>query len=109
MRSMHAATAPRDCWYAQGWDVALADRGVIYNVGGVVNFQPHHQLYNYFAKYAPGTELRERHLKGMKAFWQAAANGTLPNGSGRVAGIDRRNNSAPDRLELEVRKGSSPP
>jgi phospholipase C len=37
-------------WYAQGWDVALADRGVIYNVGGVVDFQPHHQPYNYFAK-----------------------------------------------------------
>jgi acid phosphatase len=65
-------------WYAQGWDVALADRGVIYNAGGVVNFQPHHQPYNYFAKYAPGTELRERHLKDMKAFWQAAADGTLP-------------------------------
>ena len=65
-------------WYAQGWDVALADRSVIYNFGGAVDFQPHHQPYNYFAKYAPGTELRERHLKDMKAFWQAAADGTLP-------------------------------
>jgi phospholipase C len=65
-------------WYAQGWDVALADRSVIYNVGGVVNFQPHHQPYNYFAKYAPGTDWRERHLKDMKAFWKAAADGTLP-------------------------------
>jgi acid phosphatase len=65
-------------WYAQGWDVALADRSVIYNVGGVVNFQPHHQPYNYFGKYAPGTELRQRHLKDMKAFWKAAADGTLP-------------------------------
>ncbi len=65
-------------WYAQGWDVALADRSVIYNVGGVVNFQPHHQPYNYFVKYAPGIELRERHLKDMKAFWKAAADGTLP-------------------------------
>jgi hypothetical protein len=33
----------------------------------------------------------------------------MPNGIGRVAGIDRRNNLALDRLELEVRKGSSPP
>jgi acid phosphatase len=65
-------------WYAQGWDAALTDRGVIYNLGGAVNFQPHHQPYNYFAKYAPGTASRERHLKDMKAFWQAAADGTLP-------------------------------
>lgn len=65
-------------WYAQGWDAALADRGVIYNVGGAVDFQPHHQPYNYFANYAPGTEARERHLKDMKLFWQAAAAGTLP-------------------------------
>ena len=65
-------------WYAQGWDAALADRGVIYNTGGAVNFQPHHQPYNYFAKYAPGSASRERHLKDMKAFWQAAADGTLP-------------------------------
>mgnify|MGYP006351382967 CR=1 FL=1 len=37
-------------WYAQGWDTALADRGVIYNTRGAVNFQPHHQPYNYVAK-----------------------------------------------------------
>jgi acid phosphatase len=65
-------------WYAQGWDVALADRNVIYNAGGVVDFQPHHQPYNYFVKYAPGTEARERHLVDMKAFWAAAAEGRLP-------------------------------
>jgi acid phosphatase len=65
-------------WYAQGWDAALVDRGVIYNFGGAVDFQPHHQPYSYFAKYAPGTVARERHLKDMKAFWQAAAAGTLP-------------------------------
>jgi phospholipase C len=65
-------------WYAQGWEAALADRGVIYNVGGAIDFQPHHQPYNYFARYAPWTEARERHLKDMKAFWQSAAEGTLP-------------------------------
>jgi phospholipase C len=65
-------------WYAQGWDAALADRRLIYNIGGVVDFQPHHQPFNYFARYAPGTEARERHLKDMKAFWQAASEGTLP-------------------------------
>ena len=65
-------------WYAQGWDAALADRRLIYNIGGAVDFQPHHQPYNYFATYAPGTPARERHLKDMKAFWEAAAAGTLP-------------------------------
>jgi hypothetical protein len=64
-------------WYAQGWDAALTDRGVIYNIGGAINFQPH-LAYNYF-KYAPGTgSARERHLKDLKAFWQATADGTLP-------------------------------
>lgn len=65
-------------WYAQGWNVALADRRVIYNIRGAVNFQPHHQPYNYFANYAPGTEARERHLKDMEEFWDATAAGTLP-------------------------------
>ena len=65
-------------WYAQGWDAALTDRGVIYNIGGAVDFQPHHQPYNYFTEYAPGTASRERHLKDLKAFWQAAAAGKLP-------------------------------
>jgi phospholipase C len=64
-------------WYAKGWDVALADRRVIYNTFGAVNFQPHHQPYNYFAKYAPGTEAREQHLKDMEKFWDAAKAGTL--------------------------------
>ncbi len=65
-------------WYAQGWDVALGDRRVIYNTRGAVNFQPHHQPYNYFAKYAPGTQARAQHLKDMEAFWNAAKAGTLP-------------------------------
>ena len=65
-------------WYAQGWDVALADRRVIYNIGGAVDFQPHHQPYNYFKNYAPGTEARARHLKDLKDFWRAAAAGRLP-------------------------------
>lgn len=65
-------------WYAEGWDVALADRGSIYNTLGAVNFQPHHQPFNYYAAYAPGTEARERHLRDMKHFWTDAAAGTLP-------------------------------
>lgn len=65
-------------WYAQGWNVALAYRGAIYDTLGAVNFQPHHQPYNYFANYAPGTAARDRHLKDMEDFWNAAATGTLP-------------------------------
>lgn len=65
-------------WYAEGWNVALADRRVIYNIRGAVNFQPHHQPYNYFSNYAPGTTERVRHLKDMEDFWDAAAAGTLP-------------------------------
>ncbi|MCB1499745.1 MAG: acid phosphatase [Bauldia sp.] len=65
-------------WYAEGWDVALADRGAIYNTRGAVNFQPHHQPFNYYAAYAPGTLAREQHLKDMKQFWIAAEAGALP-------------------------------
>jgi acid phosphatase len=59
-------------WYAGGWNQALADsvqpggmaRGVIYsNRPGSVDFQPHHQPYNYFRRYAPGTAARREHLK----------------------------------------------
>jgi len=59
-------------WYAGGWNQALADsaqpggatRGVIYtNRPNSVDFQPHHQPYNYFRRYAPGTLLRQQHLK----------------------------------------------
>ncbi|MCP4385645.1 MAG: acid phosphatase, partial [Hyphomicrobiales bacterium] len=65
-------------WYAEGWDVALAYRGAIYNTLGAVNLQPHHQPYNYFTAYAPGTRAREAHLKDMEEFWDAANAGNLP-------------------------------
>jgi acid phosphatase len=65
-------------WYAQGWDIALAYREEVYNKLGAVDFQSHHHPYNYFALYAPGTQARERHLKDMKEFWSATADGTLP-------------------------------
>lgn len=65
-------------WYAQGWDIALAYRGVIYNTIGAVDFQPHHQPYNYFVNYAPGTAARQKHLQDMEGFWTATEAGTLP-------------------------------
>jgi len=46
-------------WYAGAWQDALdGGRGK-----PVPNFQFHHQPFNYFANFAPGTDMRARHLK----------------------------------------------
>jgi phospholipase C len=57
-------------WYSGGWDDAVA---------GTPNslFQYHHQAFNYFANYAPGTPGRT-HLKDETEFINAARAGTLP-------------------------------
>ncbi len=74
-------------WYSGAWNEALADgrrppsdkRAVIYNRGGASpNFQPHHQPFNYFARFAPGTADREQHLKDGADFIAAIDRGTLP-------------------------------
>jgi phospholipase C len=73
-------------WYAGGWNAALADaphapkeRAVIYNrSAGSPNFQPHHQPFNYYARFAPGTADRAQHLKDGEDFFQAIDKGTLP-------------------------------
>jgi len=74
-------------WYAGGWDAAVADgrqdpkakRGVIYNRdAGSPIFQPHHQPLNYYARFAPGSADRARHLKDEKEMVQAIDKGTLP-------------------------------
>jgi len=74
-------------WYAGAWNAAVADgmqppdvkRNVIYNDDvGSENFQPHHQPFNYFANFAPGTAQRERHLKDYDEFINAIDTGTLP-------------------------------
>ncbi|WP_425955524.1 alkaline phosphatase family protein [Xylanimonas sp. McL0601] len=57
-------------WYAGGWDDAEAGHPG-------VNFQYHHQPFNYFAAYAPGRPGRS-HLKDEKDFIAAAKNGSLP-------------------------------
>jgi acid phosphatase len=72
-------------WYAGGWNAALADgrrapsekRTVIYASGGLA-FQPHHQPFNYFARFAPGTPDRAAHLKDGDDFLRDIASGTLP-------------------------------
>ncbi len=45
-------------WYAGAWDAALNHEGN----GPRPNFQYHHQPFNYYRNYAPGTKRRTRHL-----------------------------------------------
>jgi acid phosphatase len=63
-------------WYAGGYDAALKDRGQIY--GGDVNFQPHHQPFNYFLRFAPGSKDRALHLKDETDMLADIEHGTLP-------------------------------
>jgi acid phosphatase len=46
-------------WYAGAWQAALEQRGE----GSKPNFQFHHQPFNYFKRYAPGTAARAEHLR----------------------------------------------
>ena len=56
-----------------------AERKVIYNdAPGSPNFQAHHQPFNYFANFAPGTAERDRHLKDYDDLVRAIATGKLP-------------------------------
>ena len=74
-------------WYAGGYQRALQDgmqapgvpRKVIYTAGpDSPNFQPHHQPFNYFANYAPGTAARAQHLRDGDELFHAIAVGSLP-------------------------------
>ena len=71
-------------WYAGGWDAAVRDgmqppnvkRSVIYE--NPINFQPHHQPFNYFARFAPGTADRTDHLKDLHQLLADIDSGALP-------------------------------
>lgn len=76
-------------WYADAWHEAGDDsvleanikRSVIYtNKPGTVNFQPHHQPFNYYARFSPALGMIERalHLQDGEDFLQAIDKGTLP-------------------------------
>lgn len=74
-------------WYAGAWNQALADgmqspaarRQVIFaDEPGSPNFQPHQQPFNYFARFAPGSPDRERHLRDGDEFLQAIDADALP-------------------------------
>ena len=45
---------------------------------GSPNFQPHHQPFNYYARFAPGTKDRAEHLKDGADFLRDIDAGTLP-------------------------------
>jgi phospholipase C len=73
-------------WYAGGWNAALADSGKPLNERAVIytrankalNFQPHHQPFNYFARFAPGKKDRDLHLKDGEDFLRDIDAGRLP-------------------------------
>lgn len=78
-------------WYSGAWDTALADgrrppfktRTAIYapnTAGGNPDFQPHHQPFNYYARFDPRdhAEQRAAHLKDSGDLLAAAAAGRLP-------------------------------
>jgi acid phosphatase len=74
-------------WYSDAWNAAVKDgtrdpsekRQVIYNrtpAGPIL--EPHHQPFNYYARFAPGTADRARHLRDGEDFMRAIDAGTLP-------------------------------
>ena len=69
-------------WYAGGWNEALSNRDVIYNSKSL-NFQPHHQPFNYFKKFDPtnpsGSLERKTHLKDYADLQKDIQAGTLPS------------------------------
>ncbi|HEY8163262.1 MAG TPA: alkaline phosphatase family protein [Methylocystis sp.] len=87
-------------WFSGGWDNAEGNKSGLgwtngngatcsdphanpQTVNGALrcpdkNFQYHHQAFNYFLKYAPGTAARSEHLLDEAKFLDAAARGRLP-------------------------------
>ena len=74
-------------WYSGGWDQALTDgiqspeqtRQVIYSrLDGSLKFQAHHQPFNYFRNFAPGTNERKVHLRDGNEFLRDIESGKLP-------------------------------
>jgi len=101
-------------WYSGGWNRALKDRKQIY--GGEVDFQPHHQPFNYFLRFAPGTKDRAEHLKDSTDLLADIKAGRLPqvsfykpqgklnqhpgyadvqSGDGHIAGIIKKLQASP--------------
>ena len=74
-------------WYSGAWNLALQDgmqdpaaaRKVIYtNANGAPYFVAHHQPFNYFARFAPGTADRALHIKDYTDLVGGIDRGELP-------------------------------
>jgi acid phosphatase len=74
-------------WYAGAFRQAVEDgeqpasvkRKIVYTrTDNSPNFQPHHQPFNYYARFAPGTADRAQHLLDGDDFVKAIDGGTLP-------------------------------
>ena len=74
-------------WYAGAWNAAVKDgmqapdakRMIIYNnAPPAPYFVAHHQPFNYFARFAPGTADRAEHLKDYTDLVAGIEKGTLP-------------------------------
>ena len=93
-------------------------RKVIYHRGdGSPNFQAHHQPFNYFSRYAPGTAARAEHLRDGTEFLRDIEKGTLPSVSFyKPSGVDNQHPAYTDIMTgdahiaslLEKLKGKSP-
>lgn len=51
---------------------------ISYSANGAINFQAHHQPFNYYARFAPGMPDRARHLRDRDDFIEAIDKGALP-------------------------------
>ena len=74
-------------WYTGAWNAAVQDgmqapdmkRTIIYNrAPGSPNVQAHHQPFNYYARFAPGTPDRAEHLKDYAEMVAGIDRGDLP-------------------------------
>jgi acid phosphatase len=74
-------------WYAGAWNLAVKDgmqpadaprKVIATSANGAPYFVTHHQPFNYFARFAPGTPDRERHLKDYIDLAAGIEQGTLP-------------------------------
>jgi acid phosphatase len=74
-------------WYAGAWDAAVADgmqppdakrKAIATSENGGPYFVTHHQPFNYFARFAPGTTDRAEHLKDYRDMIAGIEKGQLP-------------------------------
>jgi acid phosphatase len=74
-------------WYAGAWNAAVKDgmqpadaprKVIATRENGAPYFVTHHQPFNYFARFAPGTADRERHLKDYDDLVAGIEKGDMP-------------------------------